>query len=118
MRPGDVLILNDPYLCGGAIQHTPDMLVLRPIFYRDELVGFASQLGNLMDIGGSVPGSMPTNARSIFEEGIRFPPVKLYDGGQLVQAIVDILARNSRTPSSRSPTPWPWPPPRGWPSSV
>jgi N-methylhydantoinase A/oxoprolinase/acetone carboxylase beta subunit/N-methylhydantoinase B/oxoprolinase/acetone carboxylase alpha subunit len=98
MRPGDVLILNDPYLCGGAIQHTPDMLVLRPIFYRDQLVGFASQLGNLMDIGGSVPGSMPTNARSIFEEGIRFPPVKLYDGGELVQAIVDILARNSRTP--------------------
>ena len=98
MRPGDVVILNDPFLCGGAIQHTPDMLVLRPIFYHDELVGFSSQLGNLMDIGGSVAGSMPTNARSIFEEGIRFPPVKLYDGGKLVQPIVDILSRNSRTP--------------------
>ncbi len=98
MGPGDVLILNDPYLCGGAVQHTPDMLVLRPLFYGDELVGFASQLGNLMDIGGPVAGSMPTAARSIFEEGIRFPPVKLYEGGRLVQAIVDILARNSRTP--------------------
>lgn len=98
LKSGDVLILNDPYLCGGAIQHTPDMLVLRPIFHESELVGFASQLGNLMDIGGAVPGSMPTNARSIFEEGIRFPPVKLYDQGQLVQPIVDILARNSRTP--------------------
>jgi N-methylhydantoinase B len=98
MRPGDVVILNDPFLCGGAIQHTPDMLVLRPIFYHEELVGFASQLGNLMDIGGSVAGSMPTDARSIFEEGIRFPPVKLYDAGNLVQPIVDILGRNSRTP--------------------
>jgi 5-oxoprolinase (ATP-hydrolysing) len=98
MEPGDVLILNDPYLCGGAIQHTPDMLVLRPLFFKDELVGFASQLGNLMDIGGAVPGSMPTAARSIFEEGIRFPPVKIFERGMLVQPIVDILAHNSRTP--------------------
>jgi 5-oxoprolinase (ATP-hydrolysing) len=98
LEPGDVLILNDPYLCGGAIQHTPDMLVLRPIFYGEQLVGFSSQIGNLMDIGGPVPGSMPAQSRSIFEEGIRFPPVKLYERGRLVQAIVDILARNSRTP--------------------
>jgi 5-oxoprolinase (ATP-hydrolysing) len=98
LHPGDVLMLNDPYLCGGAIQHTPDMLVLRPIFYEEELVGFASQLGNLMDIGGPVAGSMPARSRSIFEEGIRFPPVKLYERGRLVQPIVDILARNSRTP--------------------
>jgi 5-oxoprolinase (ATP-hydrolysing) len=95
---GDVMILNDPYLCGGAISHTPDMLVLRPIFYEGELVGFASQIGNLMDIGGAVPGSMPVDSRSIFEEGIRFPPVKLYERGKLVQPIVDILARNCRTP--------------------
>jgi N-methylhydantoinase A/oxoprolinase/acetone carboxylase beta subunit/N-methylhydantoinase B/oxoprolinase/acetone carboxylase alpha subunit len=98
LGPGDVLMLNDPYLCGGAVQHTADMLVLRPIFYRDELVGFASQIGNLMDIGGPVPGSMPAQSRSIFDEGIRFPPVKLYEGGRLVKPIVDILARNSRTP--------------------
>jgi N-methylhydantoinase B len=51
-----------------------------------------------MDIGGPVPGSMPAQSRSIFDEGIRFPPVKLYARGQLVQPIVDILARNSRTP--------------------
>ena len=98
LRPGDVLMLNDPYLCGGAIQHTPDMLLLRPIFFEERLVGFASQLGNLVDIGGAVPGSMPAKSRSIFEEGIRFPPVKLYDQGRLVQPIVDILARNSRVP--------------------
>jgi len=98
LEPGDVLMLNDPYLCGGAIQHTPDMLVLRPIFYENEIVGFASQIGNLMDIGGPVPGSMPAKSRSIFDEGIRFPPVKLYSKGELVKPIADILARNSRTP--------------------
>ena len=98
LEPGDVMMLNDPYLCGGAIQHTPDMLLLRPIFFEGELVGFASQMGNLMDIGSRVPGSMPANSRTIFDEGIRFPPIKLYERGKLVQPIVDILARNSRTP--------------------
>jgi 5-oxoprolinase (ATP-hydrolysing) len=102
LQPGDVLMMNDPYLLGGALQHTPDMLILRPIFSDapagPELVGFASQLGNLMDIGGAVPGSMPARARSIFEEGIRFPPVKLYERGTLVQPMLDVLARNSRTP--------------------
>ena len=98
LAPGDVLMMNDPYLVHGAVQHTPDMLLLRPIFVGDELVGFASQFGNLMDIGGAVPGSMPTQARTIFEEGVRFPPVKLYDRGTLVQPILDILATNSRTP--------------------
>ena len=98
LAPGDVLMMNDPYLVSGAVQHTPDMLLLRPIFFRGEIVGFASQLGNLMDIGGAVPGSMPAQSRSIFEEGIRFPPVKLYERGKLSQPIVDILARNSRTP--------------------
>ena len=62
----------------ARIQHTPDMLVLRPIFAAGELVGFATQLGNLLDIGGRRPGRC-RQLRSIYEEGIRFPPVKLYD---------------------------------------
>ena len=98
MRPGDVIIQNDPYLCAGAIQHTPDLLVARPLFHHDELVGIGSIFGNLADIGTAVPGSMPTTATSIFEEGIRFPPVKLYDAGTLNQAVLDILARNTRLP--------------------
>ncbi|MGI9659469.1 MAG: hydantoinase/oxoprolinase family protein, partial [Gaiellaceae bacterium] len=53
LAPGDVLMMNDPYLVHGAVQHTPDMLLLRPIFVQEELVGFASQFGNLMDIGGA-----------------------------------------------------------------
>ena len=98
MRPGDVIIQNDPYLCAGAIQHTPDLLVARPLFHRDKLVGIGSIFGNLADIGTAVPGSMPTTATSIFEEGIRFPPVKLYDAGKLNKAVLDILARNTRLP--------------------
>ena len=100
LEPGDVIVQNDPYLCGGSISHVPDLLITRPVFHGGELVGFTTQFGNLLDVGGSVFGSMPTAARSIFEEGVRFPPVKLYRGGELNGALVKVLARNSRAPDA------------------
>lgn len=98
LYPGDVIIQNDPYLCEGAISQVNDTILLRPIFYEEELVGFAAHWCHLMDVGGSVAGSMPCAARSIFEEGTRIPPVKLYERGGLNQAVLDIMARNSRLP--------------------
>ena len=105
IEPGDVIVQNDPYLCGGSISHVPDLLVTRPVFHESVLVGFTTQFGNLLDVGGTVFGSMPAGARSIFEEGVRFPPVKLYEAGRLNKALVKVLARNSRAPERlRSPT--------------
>ena len=100
LHPGDVIVQNDPYLCGGSISHTPDVLVLRPVFHEEALVGFTSQFGNLLDIGGRAFGSMSVDARSIYEEGVRFPPVKLYERGELNRALVKVLARNSRAPEA------------------
>jgi N-methylhydantoinase B len=100
LYPGDVIIQNDPYLCGGSISHVPDVLILRPVFHEDVLVGFTSQFGNLLDVGGRVFGSMPAQARSIFEEGLRFPPVKLYERGELNRSLIKVLARNSRAPEA------------------
>ena len=100
LYPGDVIIQNDPYLCGGSISHVPDVLILRPVFHEDVLVGFTSQFGNLLDVGGRVFGSMPARARSIFEEGLRFPPVKLYERGELNRSLIKVLARNSRAPEA------------------
>ncbi len=99
LNPGDVIVQNDPYLCGGSISHVPDVLVVRPVFYEGELVGFTSQFGNLLDIGGRTFGSMSVEVRSIFEEGLRFPPVKIYDQGKLNTALVKVLERNSRAPA-------------------
>ncbi len=65
LHPGDVLLLNDPYLCGGAISHINDFLVLVPVFDGDELIGWCSMFGHQMDVGGPLPGSFPTNATSI-----------------------------------------------------
>lgn len=98
LNDGDVIATNDPYMCAGALSHTPDMLLLRPIFYEGERVGFSSQWGNLMDVGGKTPGSMPVEATTIFEEGIRLPPVKLYKKGELDEDILEIFAHNTRLP--------------------
>ncbi|WP_049998876.1 hydantoinase B/oxoprolinase family protein [Halococcus sediminicola] len=98
LEDGDVIATNDPYMCAGAMSHTPDMLLLRPIFYEGERVGFASQWGNLMDVGGKTPGSMPVQATSIFEEGMRLPPVKLYKGGELDEELIETFAHNTRLP--------------------
>ena len=56
-------------------------MVLVPIFFEDEIVGFSSMFGHMMDVGGPVPGSMPTAATSIFGEGLKIPPIKIRDTG-------------------------------------
>ena len=80
--PGDVILTSDPFKCSGSISHTNDWLVLLPIFYEDELVGWSSQFGHQMDAGGPLAGSLPTGARTIFEEGIIIPPVKIVERGR------------------------------------
>ena len=98
LEEGDVVATNDPYMCAGAMSHTPDMLLLRPLFYEGERVGFSSQWGNLMDVGGKVPGSMPVKATTVFEEGMRLPPVKLYKGGDLDEELLETFTHNTRLP--------------------
>ncbi len=73
LKDGDLIALNDPYMMEGSTSHLPDILLVRPIFYEDDHIGYALQWGNLMDVGGSTAGSIPIDARSIFEEGVRMP---------------------------------------------
>jgi len=102
IEPGDVILLSDPYLCGGAISHVNDLLVMVPIFYGEgdgaELVGWASMFGHAQDVGGPLPGSLPTGATTIFGEGLRLPPVKIYERGKLNRAVLDIMLNNVRQP--------------------
>ncbi|MEM4412684.1 MAG: hydantoinase B/oxoprolinase family protein [Candidatus Caldarchaeum sp.] len=98
IKPGDVFLTSDPYKCQAAISHINDWLVLLPIFYDGELVGWASQFGHTLDVGGPVPGSLPTDATTIFGEGIRIPPVKLFEEGRLNEDVLDVLLNNTRTP--------------------
>ncbi len=86
--PGDVILTSDPFKCSGSISHTNDWLVLLPIFYEDELVGWSSQFGHQMDAGGPLPGSLPTGARTIFEEGIIIPPIKIIERGVVQEDVL------------------------------
>src|SRR5207248_498273 len=68
LSEGDVILLNDPYLCKGSISHCNDWLVILPVFFEGERVAFASLFGHMMDVGGKVPGSQVSDALSIWEE--------------------------------------------------
>ena len=96
---GDVFLMSDPYKCRGAISHINDWMVLIPIFHEGELVGWASQFGHTIDVGGPVSGSLPTDATTIFGEGTRIPPVKLFAKGRLNDDLLDLILNNSRMPT-------------------
>ncbi len=98
IEEGDVIWLNDPYSCEAAISHLNDWLVLVPIFRNGRLIGWAAMFGHQTDVGGKVPGSLPTDADSIFQEGIRIPPVKLYRRGELQEDILTLVMHNVRVP--------------------
>lgn len=96
--PGDVFIYNDVYESAGTIGHLPDYCVVTPIFFADNLIGFAQIFGHVSDVGGRMAGSWPSTSRSIFEEGTICPPVKLHEQGVLNEGLYDVLLRNSRFP--------------------
>jgi N-methylhydantoinase B len=106
MRPGDVFFHNDVYLSEGGIGHLPDLCVTVPVFAlpADDdpplVVAFVQAFGHHDDIGGAVPGSMPSHATSVFEEGLMVPPIRLWDQGVPNEAALKIMTRNSRMPDS------------------
>ena len=100
MVPGDVFFHNDVYLSEGGIGHLPDLCVTVPVFHQGEVVAFVQAFGHHDDIGGSVPGSMPSHATSVFEEGLMVPPIRLWAAGVPNEAALKIMTRNSRMPES------------------
>tara|TARA_Y100001934_G_scaffold128227_2_gene155738 strand:- start:94102 stop:95817 length:1716 start_codon:yes stop_codon:yes gene_type:complete len=99
IKPGDAFVCNDAYLAGGT--HLPDISIITPIFYDGALKFFAACLGHHSDVGGSVPGSISPTAASIFEEGIRIPPVKMVREGTLDEGIMQLIIQNTREPEDR-----------------
>jgi N-methylhydantoinase B len=97
---GDVILLNDPYLCRGSISHCNDWLVIVPMFHTGRHVGFSSMFGHMMDVGGKVPGSQVNEATSIWEEGLRIPPIKIFDRGVLNEPALAVILNNTRTPDT------------------
>jgi N-methylhydantoinase B len=97
-RPGDAYIYNDPYT-GGT--HQNDVKIIRPIFVDGEVFAFAIALCHWPDVGGPMRGTFNPRATECYAEGLRMPPLKLYDNDQPVKPIWDLIAMNIRVPKER-----------------
>jgi len=98
LEEGDIILTNDPYMCNAAVSHLNDWLVLVPVFKEGRHIAWSAMFGHMSDNGGMVPGSMPIEATSIFQEGVRIPPVKLYKKGVLQEEVLELILHNVRTP--------------------
>ena len=98
LEDGDMIFLSDPYSCAGAVSHSNDWLVLLPVFKDGRLIAYTSMFGHQSDIGGKVVGSMPINAHSIFEEGVRIPPVKIWKKGEYNEDLMKLVMHQTRKP--------------------
>ena len=99
IRPGDMFIANDPYTGGGT--HLPDINVIAPVFLGGRIVAFVANIAHHADVGGMVPGSEAAVCTSIFQEGIRIPPVRIRRAGELNRDVLELILLNSRTPAER-----------------
>jgi N-methylhydantoinase B len=99
-RPGDVFAINDPY-SGGT--HLPDITLVSPVAPGEagEIIGYAVTRAHHSDVGGMRPGSMPSDSREIYQEGVIIPPLRLVRGGEYVDDILDFILANVRTPEIR-----------------
>ncbi|WOI38605.1 hydantoinase B/oxoprolinase family protein [Alteromonas sp. CI.11.F.A3] len=98
LEEGDIILTNDPYMTNAAVSHLPDWIILVPIFKEGRHIAWTAMFGHMSDNGGMVPGSIPIKAETIFQEGIRIPPTKLYKKGVLQRDILELILHNVRTP--------------------
>ena len=91
--PGDVIVVNDPY---AGITHMPDVAIVAPAFWNDQLVAFTLAYSHHTDIGGRFPGGFSSQCTETYEEGLRLPILKLYAGGVRNEALLDTILANVR----------------------
>ena len=94
-RPGDVIIMNDPYRGSG---HIPEHTLLKAVFHGDEIVGFVANCAHLAEPGAKAPGGLAGDATDIFQEGLRIPPLWLQREGVQQEDVWKIIFANHRTP--------------------
>ena len=97
IAPDDVIILNDPYTGG---MHLPDIYCILPIYVGSTLFAFAVTVVHHIDMGGRAAGSMAHDSTEIYQEGLRIPPLKLFEGGKPNQTLVELIRQNVRPPEA------------------
>lgn len=104
MHPGDVYLINDPYLGGGT--HLSDIGMVMPVFYKEELIAFIGNKAHWSDVGGMAAGSFTTDSQDVFQEGLRFSGVKLLDKGEICKPLLEMIKSNVRFPETSEGDMW------------
>ena len=99
MKRGDIYWYNDCYLSKGGVTHTPDQVLIQPVFGDDGLIGFSQTWAHFADIGGMRPGSLSADCTEIFQEGTMVPPVRLVRDGVVNEDLLKIFVRKCRFPA-------------------
>lgn len=97
LGPGDAVLLNDPYISGT---HLNDVMIMEPIYVSNKLIGYVVNKAHHVDVGGPVPGSINPSARTIYEEGLIIPPVRIMIKGELQRDILNVILSNFKTPET------------------
>ena len=95
LKPGDAVILNDPYRGG---MHLPDIFMMFPVFYERKIQCYCVVICHHTDVGGRVPGSNASDSTEIYQEGLRIPPLKLYHQGKMDTTLETLIGANVRVP--------------------
>jgi N-methylhydantoinase B len=95
MAPGDVFVMNDPFEGG---MHLPDIFLFQPLYHGEDRIAFAATICHHTDVGGRVAGSNASDSTEIYQEGLRIPPLKLYEAGRRNETLFALLEKNVRMP--------------------
>lgn len=98
LKPGDSILINDPYK--GAV-HLPDIMLISPLFYEDQIIGYAANSAHHVDIGGGTPGGIPNDSTELYGEGIIIPGIHAATDWAYRKEVLDLLLRNVREPEMR-----------------
>ena len=96
IHEGDIFITNDPY--GGGGTHVSDVTLVLPVFFEGKLIAFVANKAHWTEVGGMAPGGNLTDSTEVYQEGLMFPTVKLFDRGTINQPLVDMIEANVRIP--------------------
>jgi len=98
VEEGDIFLPSDPYSVNGAISHANDWLMLMPVYRGGRIIAWSAMFGHMTDVGGKVPGSLPTDGTTIYEDGIVVPPTKIFKAGKLNEDVLRVVLHNCRLP--------------------
>lgn len=96
IQPGDIFVTNDPY--GGGGTHLSDVTLVKPVFHGSEIVAWTANKAHWTEVGGKDPGSFSPDSTDVYQEGLQFPCIRIFEGGKPIRSLMDLIASNVRLP--------------------